>query len=80
MSGTGIFKSLPNGKFTYADEYKLKLGTKNPATGEKLQNKGKLAKTKALLTHKKSDAEFSGKYDNLLYIPKGMWIYESVNT
>ena len=49
LSRTGIFKldktdGMFNGKYTYSDDYKLKVSRKNPATGEKLQNKGKPAK------------------------------------
>ena len=60
LSATGIFKVAGNGKFTFGDEYKMKLSNKNPATGETLQNKGKLAKARASLGHKNDEA-YSGK-------------------
>ena len=48
--------------YTFADGYKVKLALKNPATGELLQNKGKLWKSKAKLQHKK-DGAYSGKFN-----------------
>ena len=61
LSATGIFKVAGNGKFTFGDEYKMKLSNKNPATGETLQNKGKLAKARASLGHKNLGWSYSGK-------------------
>ena len=53
LSKTGIFKLLENGLFDYKDGYKIKFSAKNKATGEKLQNKGKLLKSVSKMTHKK---------------------------
>ena len=69
MSSTGIFKELPNGKFNWSADYKIKLATTNWATRERLQNKGKPSKVKAKFQHVKdgdySDAWVSCKTNKL---------------
>ena len=53
LTGTGIFKLLSNGKYNFVPEYKIKFGIRDPGTGNRLTNKGKLAKAKGQFTHRK---------------------------
>ena len=58
LSGTALFTQNANGKYSFGPDYKIKLGLKNKASGEKLQNKGTLDKKNATFKHKK-DGPFS---------------------
>ena len=45
-------KQLENGKYDWSDDYQMKFSAKNPATGERLAQPGKVKKAKAEFVHK----------------------------
>ena len=65
MSGTALFTQNANGKYSFGADYKIKLGLKNKASGEKLQNRGTLDKKNATFKHKND-----GPYSGMLYYHK----------
>merc|ERR1712050_371443 len=53
LSKTDLFEKLPNGDYRLNKLFKLRAGSTNPTSGEKLHNKAKIRKANALIAHKK---------------------------
>ena len=54
FSSLAVVKKLANGKYTWSDDYRLLFSIKNQATGERLDQPGKVKKAKAEFVHKLS--------------------------
>ena len=62
MSSCGVFDQNENGKYNWVKDYQIKRNKKDPATGVKLTNAGKVKKLKAQMEHVK-EGEYSGELD-----------------